>query len=267
MAGYTKSTMEKMRIKCLACEALARIVYVCAAQSPHIVDVELFRLGLHREPADLCARLQAKIDQASQEDYDAIVMAYGLCGKSTAGLIARRIPLVIPRAHDCITLFLGGRSRYGEQFRDHPGTYWYALDYIERSDGSTGMGAETDAQSQALYDEYVEKYGRDNADYLMETMGAWQSHYDRAVLIDVGVGDLTAVEMETKGTADRRGWRFERLEGDQVLVRRLLQGDWTEDFLVVEPGHAVVMTYDADVIGCRAPSGEGEAQALVEEGR
>jgi len=256
-----------MRLKCLACEALARMVYACAAQSPHIVDVELFRLGLHREPADLCALLQNKIDQASEEDYDAIVMAYGLCGKSTAGLKARRIPLVIPRAHDCITLFLGGRNRYGQQFREHPGTYWYALDYSERNDGSMGLGAEADAQSQSLYDEYVEKYGRDNADYLMEAMGAWQSHYDRAALIDVGVGDLTAVEAETRATADRRGWRFERLEGDLALIRRLLDGDWAQDFLIVEPGHAVVMTYDADVIGCRALSQEGEAQTLVGEER
>ena len=51
-----------MRLKCLGCEALARLVYLCAAQSPHIVDVELFQLGLHNEPSDLQARLQGQID-------------------------------------------------------------------------------------------------------------------------------------------------------------------------------------------------------------
>ena len=105
-----------MKLKCLACEALARVVYLCAARSPHIVDVELFRLGWHNDPPDLRGRLQNSIDATSKEGYDAVVMAYGLCGQSTEGLIARGIPLVIPRAHDCITLFLGSRERYKDQF-------------------------------------------------------------------------------------------------------------------------------------------------------
>lgn len=43
--------------------------------------------------------------------------------------------LVIPRAHDCITLYLGSRQRYLEQFNARPGTYWYSLDYLERYSG------------------------------------------------------------------------------------------------------------------------------------
>jgi len=273
-----------MRIKCLACEALARVVYLCAAHSPHIVDVELFGIGLHREPADLRARLQARIDAVNQERmsllshvpsaqlmaqgkissenrsestaYDAIAMVYGLCGQSTAGLIARDVPLVIPRAHDCITLFLGDRRRYGEAFREHPGTYWYALDYAERSDGSMALGAEADAEVQGVYREYVGKYGQDNAEYLMEVMGAWQRHYDRASFIEMGVGNSTRVEGRARALAEKRGWAFQRVEGDLVLIRRLLDGEWAsgsgsgDDFLTVPPGQQVRMTYDVDVIGC-----------------
>ena len=285
-----------MRLKCLACEALARVVYLCAAHSPHIVDVELFRIGLHREPADLRARLQARIDAVDQEGmslpsaqgklssagetdahsgwpnpsgfaaYDAIAMVYGLCGQSTAGLVARDVPLVIPRAHDCITLFLGNRERYGESFREHPGTYWYALDYAERSDGSMALGAEADAgesgfEVQDMYREYVERYGQDNADYLMEAMGAWQKHYSRASFIEMGVGDSTRVEARARALAEQRGWAFQRVEGDPVLIRRLLDGEWAsgsgagDDFLVVPPGQQVRMTYDIDVIGCAPVTG------------
>ena len=35
-----------MKLKCLACEALARPVYLCAARSPHVVDVEMYRTQL-----------------------------------------------------------------------------------------------------------------------------------------------------------------------------------------------------------------------------
>jgi hypothetical protein len=242
-----------MRLKCLACDALARIVYLCAAQSSHIVDVELFQLGLHNDPSDLQARLQEKIDATTGLGYDAIALAYGLCGQATAGLIARDIPLVIPRAHDCITLFLGHRERYKDEFENHPGTYWYTLDYMERKDGGStalSLGSGSDTDINAVYDEYVEKYGVDNADYLMEVMGAWQSHYQRAVFINMGVGDSAAVEAEAQSEATKRSWNFERVTGDLVLVRRLLAGDWETDFLLVEPGQQITMTYDDDVVGC-----------------
>lgn len=237
---------------CLACEVLARPLYLCAARSAHIIDIQLVQKGLHNTPASLRQKLQELVDGA--QGYEAILFGYGLCGQATAGLIARAAPLVIPRAHDCITLFLGSRERYQQQFTDFPGTYWYAQDYIEREDGSgsaLSMGAGTDTDLAAVYDEYVQKYGKDNADYLMEVMGAWQQHYRRAVFIDMGVADGAAVEARAQAEAARRGWTFDRLIGDLVLIRRLLNGDWEDDFLLVPPGGQVVMTYDEGVIGCQ----------------
>lgn len=237
-----------MRLKCLTCEALARLVYLCAARSKHVIDVELFRLGLHQEPDDLRARLQERINDVAGEDYDAILLAYGLCGKATAGLVAPQIPLVIPRAHDCITLFLGDRQRYASEFSDNPGTYWYAMDYAQRSNGTVSMGVDAEEQTKETYDEYVAKYGKENATYLMEVMGAWKSHYNRAVFIDMGVGDATEVEAKTRADAAERGWTFERMAGDMVLIRRLLEGDWHNEFACIPPGERVVMTYDGTVL-------------------
>ncbi|MCP4404894.1 MAG: DUF1638 domain-containing protein [bacterium] len=240
-----------MELHCLACDALARIVYLCAAQSPHIVNVDLLKLGLHCDPDDLRSQLQNRIDAVSSEEYNAIVMAYGLCGKATAGLQAKTLPIIIPRAHDCITLFLGSRGRYQEQFEQHSGTYWYSKDYIERADGSgtaLSLGSDMGINIHDVYDEYVEKYGKDNADYLMEVLGAWQDHYQRAAFIDMGVGDSSNVEEHAKEEASRRGWTFERVSGDLILIRRLLNGDWDNDFLILKPGETLTMSYDEDVI-------------------
>jgi hypothetical protein len=252
----TPDSPKRLKLKCLGCDALARPIYWCAAQTPQIVDVELFPLGLHAQPADLRGRLQARIDAAAAQQYDAVVMAYGLCGKATAGLVARDLPLVIPRAHDCITLFLGSRQRYQEQFEHCPGTYWYARDYLERntlSGAAAALGAETTDPS-AVYDEYVAKYGRDNADYLMEVMGAWQQHYQRAGFLDVQIGDSAHIEHQARAEAERRGWRFERLAGDLGLIRRLLEAQWDADFLVLQPGQQLTMTSDADILGCGVPT-------------
>jgi hypothetical protein len=243
-----------MRLLCLGCEVLARAVYYCAAYSPHIVDVNLFQQGLHDTPSDLRLKLQTQIDAAVGQGYDAVVLSYGLCGKATEGLKAKEVPLVIPRAHDCITLFLGSRERYQQEFVKNPGTYWFANDYVERGKragstltmGSVGPNSDT----QALYGQYVAKYGKDNADYLMEVMGAWSKHYNRAVFVDMGVGDASIAERKARENAEKRGWNFERIAGDLVLIRRLLDGEWENDFLVLQPGEAVALSYDEQVI-CR----------------
>ena len=241
-----------MRIKCVACDVLARPVYLAAANSPHTVDVVLQRFGLHVTPHQLRDVLQEQINAADEAGlYDAVVLAYGLCGKATHGLRAGSMPLVIPRAHDCITLFLGGRVRYEREFAECPGTYWYVQDYIERSDTEDvplSIGAYTAADADALYAEYVEKYGEDNAAYLMEVMHAWQAHYERAAYIDLEIGSGDKVMARASDDAQRRGWRFERLAGDMVLIRRLLAGDWEADFLVLQPGQVVEMSGDEEII-------------------
>ena len=146
-----------MRLLALTCEVLARSVYLCAARSRHVVDVRLNRRGLHDDPPNLRAILQAEIDEISAP-YDAVVLAYGLCGGATAGLRCGAIPLVVPRAHDCITLFLGDRARYQAEFSANPGTYWYVQDYLERTDDGSafgGVGAVSDASALETYREYV----------------------------------------------------------------------------------------------------------------
>ena len=241
-----------MRLKCIGCEALARPIYWCAAQSPHIIDVELLRYGLHNTPADLRARLQERIN-ATDAAYDAIVLVYGLCGQASEGLRAQTTRVVIPRAHDCITLFLGSRARYQHEFENHPGTYWYVQDYLERRDGSgsgLAIGAGSAAESESKYAEYIAKFGKENADYLMQVMGEWQKHYNRAAFIDFGIGEASHTQARAQENAAQRGWTFERIMGDLVLVRRLLNGDWQNDFLIVESGRQIEMSHDDDVMRC-----------------
>ena len=42
--------------------------------------------------------------------YEAILLGYARCNDGLVGVTARDIPLVIPRAHDCITFFFGSRG-------------------------------------------------------------------------------------------------------------------------------------------------------------
>lgn len=247
-----------MRLKMVSCEVLARQIYYIAALSPHIIDIELVDKGLHNEPDRLRAELQRRLDAVPVGRYDAVVLGYGLCSNSTAGLVCAHTPMVMPRAHDCITLYLGSAERYACEFRATPGTYWYTPDYIER--GFTGgdwvaLGAaNTEADMSKVYQEYVDKFGKDNADYLMEVMGAWKQHYSRAAYIETQELALPDYTADVRAVAERRGWNFERLAGSLIILRDLLEGRWDEErFLRAAPGQTIAPSYDGCIVVARAP--------------
>lgn len=226
----------------LTCEAMARMVYAAAADTAHTISVTLFRQGLHDTPKRLRETLQDAIDAAPPGQYDAIVLAYGICGMATVGLTARHTPLVIPRAHDCITLYLGARCHYQEEFDANPGTYWYSHDYLERlePESSTALGAAGLEDMATLREKYVEKYGADNAEYLIQVMGEWRSHYNRAVFIDTGTTGAEPYEAIARKQAQEHGWQFERRTGDNRLIDALLRGAWDdEEFLTVPAGYTI----------------------------
>jgi hypothetical protein len=230
------------RFLALTCEALARSIYHISAETKHTVSVRLFGQGLHNRPKNLRTILQEEIDQIPSGEFDAILLVYGMCGTSTVGLTARGTRLVIPRAHDCITLYLGSRERYQEEFERHPGTYWYSVDYIERAEkgASVALGAAGIEETEAQYEEYVKKFGKETADYLIEEMRKWTTHYTRAAFIDTGLGNTAEYEQMAKDKAQRDGWVYERINGNRRLLEILINGNWSdEDFLIVPPGHTI----------------------------
>jgi hypothetical protein len=64
------------------------------------------------------------------------------------------------------------------------------------------------------------------------------------------IGDSSQMEAEARAVAERHRWTFEKLTGNLLLIRRLLNGDWNEDFLILQPGQELIMTYDEQIIGC-----------------
>lgn len=242
---------EKLHFIILSCEALARSIYAAAATSPHSITVKLFKQGLHNTPRNLNEMLQKQIDELQESQYDAILLAFGLCGMATHGIRTMRLPLVIPRAHDCITLYLGSRKRYQEEFNSHPGTYWYSLDYLERNDSDSlvALGATSQVALDTAYEEYLQKYGKENADYLMEVMGSWKSQYTRAAYIHMDHRQDDIYEQRAREDASRHGWNFEHIQGDRSLLDQLVHGEWPEqDFLVLPPKSAIVQSLDPDLI-------------------
>lgn len=229
-------------VKVIACQVLWREFSYYAALSQRVFHLEFLKQGLHNTPDRLRDEVQAAIDKCDRE-FDAILVGYGLCSNGIQGIKARDTRLVIPRAHDCITLLLGSKERYREYFDSHPGTYWYSPGWI---DTNTQPGED---RYQRTFQAYVEKYGEDNAKYLMVAEQGWLKEYSNAAYVDLGFGNNQVFKDYTKQCAKSMNWNYDELAGDASLLTNLLEGNWTEeDFLVVEPGQQVEASHDNGIL-------------------
>jgi len=237
-------TTQPPRVAIVTCAVIEQEIRHFAADLAHVVHIEVLEQGLHNEPHRLRTTVQDAIDRVEDRvDAEAIVLGYGLCSRGTEGVRTRRCRLVITRAHDCITLLLGCRQRYADYAVKHPGTYWYSPGWIQCH------VAPGEARYHLLRQQYVEKYGEDNADYLMEQEQAWFAHYDTAAFVDLGVGNLDEGVRFTEQCARWLGWRFDHQCGNPELLRALLTGPWPDDrFVVLEPGRTFKMTADERII-------------------
>ena len=240
-----------MRLKLICCEVLYREICHVVANSPHTVDVEFLPKGLHDFGVEKMApRLQEQIDALPAGAYDAILLGYGLCNNGVVGLKCGHTRLVIPRAHDCIALFMGSRKKYKEYFNAHPGTYYLTTGWIERNDDS-GASDETVSQRLGLsmqYEELVEKYGQENADYIRDTMGDATANYDRLAFIEMGLKCEDPFQRKAEEEAKKKGWTFEVFKGSLELLRRLVDGEWDTDFLILTPGTVIGASHDDEII-------------------
>jgi len=226
----------------ISCHVLWRELCFFAAQSKNTFTFQFLEQGLHNTPDILRQNLQQAIDQADKGN-SAILLGYGLCSNGLVGIKARNTKLVIMRGHDCITFLLGSKERYREYFDKNPGTYWYTPGWIDTSE----MPGE-DRYNKNL-ETYVEKYGEDNAEYLMQYEQAWIKNYKKAAYLDFGFYDTEHYRQYTRQCSDWLGWEFDDLKGESQLIQNFLIGNWdNENFLQVNPGEIIVASHDEKII-------------------
>jgi len=242
-----------MQLKLIACEVFYREMCAAVARSVNQVDVEFVLKGLHDiGSAGMVARLQEIVDKVDETKYEAVLLGYGLCNNGLVGLRSRSLPLVIPRAHDCITLFLGSKERYMEYFHSHPGVYFKTSGWIERGNSAgelTQLSIGHKTGMDMTYEELVAKYGEENAKFLQEELCNITRNYTQFTFIEMGIEPDGRFEEQARAEAAERGWKFEKIRGDMSLIQRLVDGIWDEkDFLVVPPDSRVAARYDENII-------------------
>ena len=245
-----------MLLKVIACEIAVRELYYAAARARNLIDLEFLTQGHHDTPASGRAQIQQRIDAVPAGKYDAIILGYGLCSNILAGLSTAHTRLVIPRAHDCITFFLGSKERYQQCFAERPGTYYYTSGWLECAKrrgekgatwGGMSLPASANLSLKATYEQWAQKYGEEQAEYLLEEMSRWTKSYTHGTLIDFEFFKELRLSEQVQQICREKGWQYDEIPGDMSLFRRLLDGEW-EDFLVVQPGQKVAASFDERVI-------------------
>ena len=219
-------------IALIACEVFRSEIELLTTGAEHIVETRFYEIGLHDRPDEMRVRLQQEVAEMDRrDDIEAIVLAYGLCGCGTAGLRAARHPLVIPRAHDCITVFLGSKEVYAERQSACPGCYYYTPGWnrARRVPGPDRIAA--------LREDFSKQFDPEDVEFLLENERGMWDHYGTSTFIDLGTSEAASEAVYTKQCADWLGWKFEHLKGDPALLHDLLWGPWDDErFQIVRPG-------------------------------
>jgi hypothetical protein len=239
------------RFMVIACEATTPQAEMAAKECGNDIDIMTLDIGLHALGKErMPEELQKAIDQVDPSRYDAILLVYGLCNNGICGLHAA-IPLVVPRAHDCITLFMGSKEKYRQYFDTHPGTMFVSAGTLNRK-ANEELFSGIDRREK-MRQEFLAKYDEEDVEYLMETWGNPLKNYHRITFINDGVGDIEKNRGIARRIAADSDWDFEEFQGGVGLFRRLLSGDWDEDsFLVIQPSETIKPSYTETIISAEA---------------
>lgn len=243
--------MSRPRLLLVACRVFERELEVLAHSAKTEMHLHYIEIALHEQPgAQLRAALQEEINTVPEEDYDAVGLGYGLCNRGLVGLKAHGLPVVIPRAHDCLGILLGSSKRYLAELEKQPGTYFQSCGWIEHLPADrTLRPMAAGAGLSASKEELTARYGEEAAQFLLEEYAKFTQHYKRLAFISTPVAKLEERDRKAEEIAKQQGWTYERLPGDLGWLRRLVDGEWEErEFLVVKPHQRVALSYDDGLI-------------------
>lgn len=235
-----------MRIAIIACQIFTRELSYVIAHSDNIVFSVFLPQQYHNTPEKLNIALQQEIDKIEDFNYEhegdrpaAIVLGYGLCSNAVLNLKSKFVPLIIPRTDDCIALFLSSQKRYQNLFNEYSGTYWYTPSWIEQ----TQMPSQD--RYEKLYSEYLEKYGEDNAQFLLEYEHDWIKNYKHCAFISSPIIDNKPFVDFTKKCATELNWNFLEFTSSLEYFEKIVNGPWDDEhFLVAQPNNPIVASFD-----------------------
>jgi hypothetical protein len=96
---------------------------------------------------------------------------------------------------------------------------------------------------------YADRYGEENADFLIDHWRSSLFQYRRAALITWDELDRPEYHEHARAAGESFGWRCEVLRGSKALLERVVNGEWRSDETVIaEPGETFELGTDEEVV-------------------
>jgi len=211
-----------MKILIIACRVLINEFQAVSLPEIHL---EFLEQGLHKTPDKMRLVIQEEVHQAN-DSFDFILLGYGLCGNSTLGIKAESVPIVMPKAHDCITFWLGSLAKHWQEHNKAPGTYYLSKGWIEEA-----------KSPMATFHEYKERYGAKTAEWVIrETF----KNYTRLALIATGAYDPAEYREHAQANAAFLGVDYEEIGGSLLIFEKMMRSQWDkDDFIIIQPGEEI----------------------------
>ena len=106
---------------------------------------------------------------------------------------------------------------------NEPGTYYLTKGWIEHG-----------GDPWKVYQKWQEEFDEKMAKLLLsKTIG----NYTRLAFIQTSEEDQQEYMDYTRMTAENLGLRYDNVPGNREILRKMLTGDWDENFVVIEPGN------------------------------
>ena len=139
---------------------------------------------------------------------------------------------------------------YLAQLAAAPGTYFQSAGWLENAEANIRQPEFTfGPNSNVTRERLIERYGEDNADYLLGQFYAFTRHYERLAYIATGCVACVGRPRRARPPPSAIG----NSSGSKAIsagLRRLVDGEWSsEEFLTLRPGERVALTHDDRLIG------------------
>lgn len=188
---------------------------------PEDTECEFLNFDLHANPNLLHDKLQEIINNS--QEYELIILTYSRCSNVLMNLLSPKVPMLVPRSHDCIGVLLGSTKRRIEMLKENSAVYYFSQGWLD--------------YGRTPYQEYLEyekRYGPETARHLIDTLyGAYQN---AILILTPGMRNIEAYRQKFKEIADFFGWQTAEIEGSMDILASLLKKKQNSDTVLIPPG-------------------------------
>lgn len=208
-----------MKNKIIACEVMKE--EILSMGSIKDVEFEFVSMDYHLYPKKLKVELQNIIDRSN--GYNRIILAFGLCGGASNGLKANESTLIIPKVHDCISIFLCNGTKCVCDFKKEKGTFYLSSGWMI-----------TEKSILSDHKKVLERYGEKKAFSILKRM---YEDYKKVLFIKTSSSSEDEVIVQSKEIANLFDAKHEIIKGKTDFIEKILKGPWDDNnFINIEPG-------------------------------